>query len=56
MRLFTAIDFPNEIMLRLDRLLAVLRPEALQARPAKQIMLAARAADRTGRIRARRRS
>ncbi len=29
MRLFTAIDFPNEIMLRLDRLLAVLRPEAL---------------------------
>jgi 2'-5' RNA ligase len=29
MRLFTAIDFPNDIMLRLDRLLAVLRPEAL---------------------------
>ena len=29
MRLFTAIDFPNEILLRLDRLLTLLRPEAL---------------------------
>ena len=32
------------------------RPEPLQARPAKQVMLAARAADRTRRIHARRRS
>jgi len=29
MRLFTAIDLPNEILLRLDRLMTVLRPEAL---------------------------
>lgn len=29
MRLFLAIDLPHEIRLRLDRLLAVLRPEAL---------------------------
>src|SRR5208282_1234732 len=29
MRLFTAIDFPNDMLLRLDRLLTVLRPEAL---------------------------
>ena len=32
------------------------RPEKLQARPAKQIQLAARAADRSTRIHARRRS
>lgn len=32
------------------------RPEQLQARPAKQIMLAARSAERTKRIHARRRS
>jgi hypothetical protein len=32
------------------------RPESLRARPAKQIMLAARAADRTRRMHARRRS
>ena len=29
MRLFTAIDLPNDVLLRLDRLLTVLRPEAL---------------------------
>src|SRR5579884_1704502 len=29
MRLFTAIDLPPEILLRLDRLLSALRPEAL---------------------------
>jgi RNA 2',3'-cyclic 3'-phosphodiesterase len=29
MRLFTAIELPNEILIRLDRLLALLRPEAL---------------------------
>jgi RNA 2',3'-cyclic 3'-phosphodiesterase len=29
MRLFTAIDLPSEILLRLDRLLSALRPEAL---------------------------
>lgn len=29
MRLFTAIDLSDEVLLRLDRLLAVLRPEAL---------------------------
>ncbi len=29
MRLFTAIDLPEDILLRLDRLLAALRPEAL---------------------------
>lgn len=29
MRLFTAIDLPNEILLRLERLLSALRPEAL---------------------------
>jgi RNA 2',3'-cyclic 3'-phosphodiesterase len=29
MRLFTAIALPNDILIRLDRLLAVLRPEAL---------------------------
>ena len=29
MRLFTAIDLPSDILLRLDRLLSALRPEAL---------------------------
>jgi RNA 2',3'-cyclic 3'-phosphodiesterase len=29
MRLFTAIDLPSEVLLRLDRLLIALRPEAL---------------------------
>lgn len=29
MRLFTAIDLPNEILLRLERLISALRPEAL---------------------------
>src|SRR6185437_9474458 len=29
MRLFTAIDLPQEALLRLDRLVAALRPEAL---------------------------
>ena len=29
MRLFTAIDLPSDVVLRLDRLLSALRPEAL---------------------------
>jgi len=29
MRLFTAIDLPDDVLLRLDRLLAALRPEAI---------------------------